>query len=123
MPARGTALPNGNAFAELAEFLERTVLQALLVAQLDAGQVEHAVLHRAEHALAAAGSVALIERRDDAEREMQAGAGIADLRAGDERWTFAESGRGRRAAGALRDVLVDLALFVRARDQSLSPTP
>ena len=57
------------------------MLEALLVAQLDAGEVEHAVLHGGEHPLAASGAQALIERADDAEREMQPGAGIADLRA------------------------------------------
>src|SRR5262249_24539979 len=45
---------------------------------------------------------------------MQSGTGVADLRAGDERRTLAESrGRGG-SAGALRDVLIDLAVFVRA---------
>ncbi len=92
--------------------------EALLVAQLDAAQIEHAVLHRREHPLAAAGRVALIERGDDAEREMQPGAGIADLRAGDERRAVVEARRRRRAARALRDVLVDLAVLVRARARS-----
>ncbi len=49
---------------------------------------------------------------------MQAGAGIADLRAGDERRPVAEACRRRRAAGALRDVLVDLAVLVRARPKT-----
>ena len=95
------------------------MLEALLVAQLHARQIEHAVLHGAEHLLAAAGADALIERADDAEREMQAGAGIADLRAGDERRALAEAGGRGRAAGALRDVLVDLAVFVRAGAKAL----
>ena len=43
---------------------------------------------------------------------MQAGAAVADLRAGDQRRTFAEAGGRGRAAGALRDVLVDLAVLV-----------
>ncbi len=47
--------------------------EPLLVAQLHAAEIEHAVLHRREHALAAAGGVALVERGDDAERQMQAG--------------------------------------------------
>ena len=58
--------------------------------------------------------IALIERRDNAEREMQAGAEIADLRAGHERRPVAKAGGRCRAAGALRDILVDLAVFVRA---------
>ena len=63
-----------NAFAVLAVFGQRAVREPLLVAQLDAREIEHAVLHGAEHLLAAAGAVALIERGDNAEREMQAGA-------------------------------------------------
>src|ERR1700760_3092536 len=55
---------------------------------------------------------ALIERRDDTEREMQAGAAVADLGAGHERHAVAEAGGGGRAAGALRDVLIDLAVFI-----------
>src|SRR5580692_4248695 len=43
-----------NAFAELAVFLQRPVGEALLVAQLDARKVEHAVLHRGRNALALA---------------------------------------------------------------------
>ena len=50
---------------------------------------------------------------------MQAGAAVADLRAGDQRRTFAET-RGRsRAAGALRDVLIDLAVFVGTGAEAL----
>src|SRR5688572_21034163 len=50
---------------------------------------------------------------------MKTRAGIANLRAGDERRPFTEPGGRRRAAGALRDVLVDLALFVRPRAEAL----
>ena len=55
-------LAERDALAILAVFGERPVLEALLVAQLDAGEVEHAVLHGAQHALAAAGAHALVER-------------------------------------------------------------
>src|ERR1700761_7690122 len=51
-----------NAFTELAVFLERTMGEALLVAQRDARQVQHAVLHRSRNALALAGHGALVER-------------------------------------------------------------
>src|SRR5438034_10739906 len=40
-----------NAFAELAVFPERAVGEALLVAQFDAREVEHAVLHRSRDLL------------------------------------------------------------------------
>src|SRR5688500_9513974 len=95
------------------------MLEPLLITQLDAAEVEHTVLHRAEHALATAGAHALEQRRDDAEREMQAGAAVADLRAGDERRAVTEASGRCGAAGALRDVLVDLAVFVRAGAEAL----
>ena len=108
-----------HALAVLAVFAERAGLEPLLVAQFDAAEIKHAVLHGAEHLLSAPGPCALIERRYDAEREMQARAGIADLRAGDQRRAVAETGGGGRAAGALRDVLVDLAVLVWAGAEAL----
>src|SRR6201987_6235650 len=84
-----------DAFAVLAVFGERAVRQALLIAQLDAREVEHAVLHGAEHALPAAGADALIERAHDAEGEVQPGAAVTDLRAGDGRRAVPEAGGGR----------------------------
>ena len=50
---------------------------------------------------------------------MQAGAAVADLRAGDERRAVAEAGGRGRAAGALRDVLINLAVFVRTGTEAL----
>jgi hypothetical protein len=44
--------------------------EPLLVAQLDAAQVQHAVLHCSEYLLSTTGAVALEERRDDSERQM-----------------------------------------------------
>ena len=86
-----------DALAELRVFLQRPVGEALLVAQLDAAEVQHAVLHRRQHALAAAGALALVERAHDAQRQVQAGAGVADLRAGHQRQAVMEAGgRGRR---------------------------
>src|SRR5690606_11704590 len=90
----------GDALAVLAVFGQRAVGEALLVAQLDAREIEHAVLHRGQHALAAAGEVALHQRADDAEGQMKAGAAVADLRAGDQRRPVAEAGGRSRAAGA-----------------------
>src|SRR5260221_10510888 len=108
-----------NAFAVLAVFGQRSMRQTLLIAQLDAREVENAVLHGAEHALPAAGADALIERADDAECEVQAGAAVADLRAGDERRAVAEPSGGGGAARALGDVLVDLAILVGAGAEAL----
>src|SRR5712672_2129437 len=108
-----------DALAILAVFRERPMREALLVAQLDARQVEHAVLHGGEHLLAAPGAQALVERAHDAEGEMQTGAGVADLRAGDQRRALAEAGRRGRTAGALRHVLVDLAFLIGSRAEAL----
>jgi len=95
------------------------VLEPLLVAQFHPAEIEHTVLHGAEDALAAAGARALVERGADAEGEMQSCAAIADLRAGHQRRAFAEAGRGGRAAGALRDVLIDLAVLVWTGPEAL----
>jgi len=51
---------------------------------------------------------------------VQPGARIADLRAGDERRAVVEAGRRRCAAGALRDVFVDLAVLVRTGPKPLT---
>jgi hypothetical protein len=93
--------------------------EPLLVTQLHAGEIEHPVLHGRKHALTAAGRVALVQGRHDAQGQMQPGSAVADLRAGDHRRAVIEAGRRRRATGTLRDVLVDLAVFVRAGAESL----
>src|SRR5205085_6134917 len=79
----------------------------------------HPVLHRGEHLLSASRAHARIQGGHDAQGEMQSGAAVADLRAGDERRAVVEAGGRSRAAGALRDVLVDLAVLVRARTETL----
>src|SRR3546814_8716147 len=66
-------------------FLERPVGETLLVAQLDAAEVEHRVLHGDLDALALAGLLALQQGGQDAGDAVYAGAGIADLRTGDDR--------------------------------------
>src|SRR5262249_28914031 len=108
-----------DAFAVLAVFAKRTVRQALLIAQLDAREVEHAVLHSAEDALTAPGADALVKRAHDAEREVQPRSAVADLGTGDQRRPLAKAGGGGRAAGALGDVLVDLAILVRPGAEAL----
>src|SRR5215475_7753522 len=91
--------------------------ETLLVAQLDAAEVQNAVLHGSRHALALAGPGSLVECADDPERKVEPGPAVADLRAGDEGDAVTEAGGGRRAAGALRDILIDLAVFVRSRPE------
>src|SRR5262245_18570437 len=108
-----------DALAVLAVLRERSMLEALLVAHLHAGKVQNTFLHGAADALALAGGVAWIECRDNAERHMQAGTGIADLRASDKGWAVAEAGGGGRAPRALGNVLVDLAVLVGAGAEPL----
>src|SRR5262249_24960863 len=112
-------LAKRNALAVLGVFRERAMREPLLVTQLHARQIEHTVLHGTQHLLAAAGAHALVERCHDPEGEMQAGAGIADLRTGDKRRTLAEAGGRGGATRALRDVLVDLAVLIGARTEAL----
>src|SRR4029077_9289109 len=113
--ARGVPRPR-DGVAERAVGVLRVLLhdvrprEPLLIAQLHAAEIEHAVLHGREHALATAGRVALVQSGDDAQGEMQSGSAVPDLRTGNERRAVVEAGRGRRSAGTLRDVLVDLAV-------------
>ena len=93
--------------------------QALLVAQLDPAEVEHGVLHGDLDALPAARLLALQKRRQDAGHEVDAGTRVADLGAGHGRRAVLEAGGGRRAAGALGDVLVDLEVLVGAGPEAL----
>src|ERR1700730_9026817 len=108
-----------NPFAVLAVFLERAMGEALLIAQLDAGEVQDAVLHRGGDLLAFARRRALVQRGNDAERQMQAVAAVPDLRASAQRQPVAKAGGRSRTAGALRDVLIHLAVFVGAGAETL----
>ena len=125
LAAAGGVTRARNGIAERAVGILRVLLhdvrprEPLLIAQLHAAQIEHAVLHGREHLLAAARRVPLVQSGDDAQRQMQSGSAVADLRPGDERRAVVEAGRGRRAAGTLRDVLVDLAVFVRPGAEAL----
>src|SRR3546814_12466367 len=80
----------GNALAVLAVFLQRAVLQALLVAQLHAAEVQHAVLHGRLDALAAARPLTMEQRGHDAMGQVPAGAGIPDLPRSEDRRVGAE---------------------------------
>ena len=86
--------------------------EALLVAQLYAAKVQYAILHGRQHALALAGMGPLVKRGKDAERQVQAGAQIADLGAGHGRRAIEKARGGGRAASTLGNVLVHLALFM-----------
>jgi len=88
------------------------LVQAQLVTQLDAAQVDHRVLHRAGHLLALARLVALAQRGEDADGQVHAGIAVAQRRGADGGRAVPEAGGRRRAAGTLGDVLVDLQVFV-----------
>src|SRR6266478_3547777 len=88
------------------------VFEPLLVAQLDAAKIEHGVLHRDGHLLALAGLRTVDQRSQDADREMHAGVAVAERRGADRWWAIPKSRRGCGAAGALRDVLVDLQIRI-----------
>ena len=100
-------------------FGERAGVEPLLVPELDPAEIDHPVLHRGEDALAPPRALPLEQGGHDAEREVEAGAAVADLGAGDHRHVVAEAGGGRRPAGALGDVLVDLARLVGAGAEAL----
>src|SRR5271157_3944649 len=105
--------------AELAIFLKGTVSEALLIAQLHAAEVQHTVLHGAGDPLPPARSHPLIQRRDNAEREMKSCSGVADL-CGSHQWQpIAKTGGGGRTAHALGGILVDLVVLVRPRPKTL----
>src|SRR6266581_2410837 len=126
----GLAAPGGIAgarhgIAELAVRMLRVFRQhagagqSLLVAQLDPAQVQYRVLHRRQHALSAAARNALIERGDNTQGEVHTGAAVADLGRADQRRAVVEAGRRGGATGALGDVLVDLAVGIRPRAETL----
>src|SRR6185312_863728 len=83
-------LPERNTFAVLAVFRERPMLEPLLIAQFYPREIEDPILHGGEHALSAAGAHALVECADNPECEVQASAGIANLRPRYERRAVAE---------------------------------
>ena len=101
------------------ELDDRPGREPLLITQLDPAKIDDAVLHRGLNPLAAPSPLALEERRDDAERQMQAGSAVPDLSARHHRHAVEVTGRRRRPAGTLRDVLVDLAVLVLARAEAL----
>src|ERR1700726_542768 len=57
---------------------------------------------------------ALIQRRDDAQRKVNARSRISDPRAGNQRYSLAKTRRGGCATRALRNIFVGLAVFERA---------
>ena len=104
-----------DAFAELAVFLQRPCIQALLIAQLDPAKVQNPVLHRRQNLLATSGLFALEQRGHDPQRQVQAGTAVTDLGTGHHRHAIQIARRRCGSAGALRDVFIDLAVFVLAR--------
>ncbi len=100
-------------------FHQRSRRKPLLITQLDSAKIEHGILHRAGDPLSLAGLFPVKKRGENPGDEMNAGSGIADLRARDQRRAIVEPGCARRAAGALGDVLIDFTVFVRTRAEAL----
>ena len=94
-------------FFEIAE-----TVQAFLIPQLDAAQVQHSVLHRYGHFLALAGLRTADQSRQDADREVHAGIAVAERRPADGRRAVPETGGGGGPARALRHVVVDLEILI-----------
>src|SRR5262244_2571840 len=69
----------------------------------NAAVVDDAVLHRTADQLALAGELALIERPKDADRGVEAGAGVADRRAWLDRAAVWLAGNRHRPPGRLRN--------------------
>src|SRR4051812_10674079 len=88
--------------------------KALVVAELHAAKVHHAIHHRHLDVLALAGLLCLAQRREQADGEMQPGARVADLRAGDERRAVRHAGGAHRPAHRLRNVFIRLEVRVRS---------
>src|SRR6185503_16675501 len=80
---------------------------------------QDAVLHRGEYALTIPGGLALIECRDDAQRQVQPRTAITYLRTGHQRRPIIEAGGRCGAAGTLRNVFVYLAILVGPRAEAL----
>jgi len=83
-------------------------LEPLLVAELDAAEIQHRFLHGHEHPLALTCLLTLHEGGEDADQEVHAGVAVAERGAGDRRRAVPETRRRGVAAGALRHVFVRL---------------
>jgi hypothetical protein len=84
-----------------------------MVAQAHPHQVDDRVLHRHLDVLAAAGRMALLQRCQNADRHVHAGAGIPDRRIDVGRRIFGEAGDAHRPAHGLGDRLEALESAVR----------
>ena len=85
-----------------------------MVAQADADDVDDRILHRHLDMLAAPGLMALLDRGEDADRHLHAGAAVADRRKHEGRRVFRKAGDAHRPAHRLRDRLVALEPAIRA---------
>src|SRR5215467_278391 len=93
--------------------------EPLLVPKLHATEVQYGILHRDGHALSLAALFAMKQGGKDSSYEMNAGAGIADLGARNDRKTIDLTGSRGRSARALSDILIDLAILKRTQPKSL----
>src|SRR5271165_3669177 len=80
----------------------------------NAAVIDHAVLHRTPNELTLAGELALIESGEDADRSVEAGAGVADRRPGFDRAPVGLAGDRHGPAGRLRDHVESEVILVGA---------
>src|SRR6266478_915224 len=114
LPAAAGVAAAGDRIAKLPIWILRVflevanMLQAFLVPQLDAAQIQHRILHRHRHFLASAGLPTADQCGQDADREMHAGVAVAERRSADRWRTVPKAGRRGGAARALRHVFIHL---------------
>src|SRR5712692_3599841 len=114
LPAAACVSAAGDRIGELPVRILRVFLQianmvqAFLVPQLDAAQIQHRILHGHSHFLAFAGLPTADQCGQDADREMHAGVAVAERRSADRRRTVPKTGRRGGAARALRHVFINL---------------
>ena len=89
-------------------FGKRLAREALMIAKFYAAQIHHAVHHRHFDVLALARAIGLMQRGEQTNRQMQSGAGVANLRTGDKWRAVGNTGGAHRAAHGLRDVFIRL---------------
>src|SRR6516164_542514 len=91
----------------------------------NAAVIDHAVLHCTANQLTLAGELALVERRKDADRGVETGAGVADRRTGLDRAAVGLAGDRHGTPGCLRDhveseVILVWAVVSKALDRDIN---
>ena len=99
--------------SQLVARTRRWVPEALVVAQRNADQIDHRVLHRHLHMLAFARGVPLLQRGQNTDRHVHPGAGVADRGKIERRRAVGGAGNAHRAAHGLGNRLEAFEIAVR----------